>query len=286
MKLFVFSALVAVAMAKPQFLVPSFYAAAPPGVPVAVNTIATAPITSQYHSQDALGQYEYGYSSGLSAKSEIKTLDGMTRGSYSYLDAEGKLQSVQYTADAVNGFRATASNMPVAPVETRTAPIETRTAPLPVQETPEVAKARADFMVAFEEAKTRAAAEPEQLMEKRMDMEKKAEEPVVLAKTAQETPASIAAFPSAPLLRSDFETRPFGFHYAYSAPTYGYSAYPYQFGYPAFNYGFRSAFPIAAQYTAPIAAPEFIPQPVAETPEVARARAEHLAAHAKARAGM
>lgn len=281
MKLFVFSALVAVAMAKPQYLVPSFYAAAPG----AVHTIATAPITSQYHSQDDLGRYSYGYSSGLSAKSEIKTLDGITRGAYSYLDAEGKLQSVQYTADAVNGFRATASNMPVAPVETRTAPIETRTAPMPVQETPEVAKARADFMVAFEEAKTRASAEPE-MMEKRMDMEKKTEEPTMLAKTAEETPASIAPFPAAPLLRSEFETHPFGFHYAYSAPTYGYSAYPYQFGYPAFNYGFRSAFPIAAQYTAPIAAPQFLPQPVPETPEVARARADHLAAHAKARAGM
>lgn len=156
MKLFVIFALVAVAMAKPSAVfTPTFYAAAPLVAPVGtLNTLATAPVVSQYHSQDELGQYSYGYNGGSSAKSEIKSLDGVTRGAYSYVDAEGKLQSVEYTADAMNGFRATSSNMPVAP-------IETRTAPLPVQETAEVAKARADHMVAFEEAKVRAAAEPE-----------------------------------------------------------------------------------------------------------------------------
>lgn len=275
MQLFVLSVLVAVAMAKPTtFLTPTFYAA---GAPLAVNTIATAPITSQYHSQDELGQYSYGYNGGLSAKSETKSLDGITRGAYSYLDAEGKLQSVEYTADALNGFRAIASNMPVAP-------IETRTAPLPVMETPEVAQARADHMVAYEEAKVRAAAAPEM---PEMVMEKKIEEPMTKTITPEfVAPATIAA--PLPLLRTSadaFESRPFGFSYAYSAPAFGYANYPFNFGYP-YNFAVRSALPYT-QFAAPqFAAPQFIPQPVAETPEVARARAEHLAAHAEAKARM
>lgn len=48
------------------------------------------PATSQYHSQDELGQYQYGYNNPQSSKNEIKTFDGITRGSYSYLDSEGK----------------------------------------------------------------------------------------------------------------------------------------------------------------------------------------------------
>lgn len=260
MQLIVFATLLALAVARPSVvLTPTFYTA-----PVAaVNTINT-PLVSQYHSQDELGQYSYGYSGGLSAKSETKAIDGVTRGAYSYLDADGKLQSVEYTADSLNGFRATASNMPVAPVETRTAP-------LPVTETPEVAKARADFMTAFEEAKVRAA-EPEPLEE---------------AKPLEKTIAPIAA-PVAPvaapipLIRTtNLAANPLAFSYAYSAPTYGY--YPYHFGYP-YNYnfgGFRSAYPFPA---ATIAAPQILPQPVAETPEVASARAAHLAAHAEAKA--
>lgn len=51
---------------------------------------ASAPVISQYHSQDALGQYTYGYNGGSSAKIESKSLDGITRGSYSYVDAEGE----------------------------------------------------------------------------------------------------------------------------------------------------------------------------------------------------
>ena len=38
----------------------------------------------QHHAQDGLGQYAYGYSSPTSQKSEVKTADGVTRGSYQY----------------------------------------------------------------------------------------------------------------------------------------------------------------------------------------------------------
>lgn len=83
-----------------------------PAVPYA----AIIPSTShQYHVQDDLGQYSYGYSGGPSAKVETKTLDGVTRGRYSYVDANGIVQSASYVADDVNGFRVAATNIPVGP---------------------------------------------------------------------------------------------------------------------------------------------------------------------------
>ncbi|KAF6209001.1 hypothetical protein GE061_014744 [Apolygus lucorum] len=72
-------------------------------------------ITSQYHSQDELGQYSYGYAGGPSAKEEIKTADGITRGGYSYIDANGIVQSAAYVSDPVNGFRVAATNLPAGP---------------------------------------------------------------------------------------------------------------------------------------------------------------------------
>uniref|UniRef100_A0A0A9W1G0 Cuticle protein 6 n=1 Tax=Lygus hesperus TaxID=30085 RepID=A0A0A9W1G0_LYGHE len=72
-------------------------------------------ITSQYHSQDELGQYSYGYAGGPSAKEEIKTADGITRGGYSYIDANGIVQSASYVSDPVNGFRVAATNLPAGP---------------------------------------------------------------------------------------------------------------------------------------------------------------------------
>ena len=85
--------------------------------PVAYTVPFAAPIavSSQYHAQDTLGQYNYGYINGLSSKAEVKSVDGITRGGYTYVDAEGKLQSVQYTSDSANGFRVAATNLPVAP---------------------------------------------------------------------------------------------------------------------------------------------------------------------------
>lgn len=88
-------------------------------IPVATpvrQAVAYVPAAeSQYHAQDKLGQYSYGYTGPLSAKSETKTADGVTRGGYSYIDANGILQTVQYISDSVNGFRVTATNLPEAP---------------------------------------------------------------------------------------------------------------------------------------------------------------------------
>nr|CAI5849070.1 unnamed protein product [Callosobruchus analis] len=70
------------------------------------------PIYSLHHAQDKLGQYVYGYATPTSAKSETKGADGVTRGGYSYIDTDGILQTVHYTADALNGFRVAATNLP------------------------------------------------------------------------------------------------------------------------------------------------------------------------------
>ncbi|XP_023315292.1 transcriptional regulator ovo-like [Trichogramma pretiosum] len=65
------------------------------------------------HTQDALGQYEYSYTGDTSAKIESRSMDGSTRGAYSYIDANGLLQQVRYVADK-DGFRVLATNLPRA----------------------------------------------------------------------------------------------------------------------------------------------------------------------------
>merc|ERR1712130_1026388 len=72
-----------------------------PVVAAAPVVHAAAPEGSQYHSQDDIGQYSYGYSDPNSVKQEIKTADGVTRGAYSYVDANGIVQTVNYIADAL-----------------------------------------------------------------------------------------------------------------------------------------------------------------------------------------
>lgn len=69
--------------------------------------------SSLHHTQDSLGQYDYSYTGDSSAKTESRSLDGTTRGAYSYIDANGILQQVHYIADH-NGFRVLATNLPEA----------------------------------------------------------------------------------------------------------------------------------------------------------------------------
>lgn len=81
------------------------------------------PQASQHHAQDELGQYEYGFNTGNSAKHELKTADGVTRGSYSYVDANGILQTTNYISDDVFGFRVAATNLPQHVVPSQHAPV-------------------------------------------------------------------------------------------------------------------------------------------------------------------
>uniref|UniRef100_A0A8W7PGM2 Uncharacterized protein n=1 Tax=Anopheles coluzzii TaxID=1518534 RepID=A0A8W7PGM2_ANOCL len=325
MKLFVVvSSLLAVATAAPSTTLyaayahqPALYAAAAPLAPATyIAAAGPAELHSQYHAQDELGQYSYGYNGGLSAKAESKSFDGITRGSYSYLDAENKLQTVAYTADALNGFRVAASNLPVAPVETRTAPE-------PVQDTPEVAAAKADHMAAIEEAKLRnAAAEKEDAAAAAAAADAAAADstaiiaaapapaaapalPLPVATYAAAAPASFAysthsiaqpiaayaTYAAAPAAPAAIELKaPASFAYSTytAAAPLAYAQYAAAPAYATLPVAQYAAYPAPAIAFAARSQPADIaaelPEPVQDTPEVAKAKEEHLKAVAEAKA--
>lgn len=80
-------------------------------------------------------------------------------GSYAYINPEGKEVKVSYTADSM-GFRVLSNDLPVAPVFEGKAPVFEGKAPVfdgkapePVQDTAEVAAAKAEHMKLLKEAK-------------------------------------------------------------------------------------------------------------------------------------
>ena len=79
--------------------------------------------SSQYSAQDEIGQYNYGYNSADQSKSEVKTADGVVRGTYGYVDANGLVQTTNYISDAL-GFRVAATNLPVHDVDGPAAPVQ------------------------------------------------------------------------------------------------------------------------------------------------------------------
>ena len=118
---------------------PEVYAAAVPVLPVVqyapvpVVQAPAGPVNTQYHAQTESGAYSYGYGNALSSKQESKSEDGITQGTYSYVDANGLVQTVNYVSDAL-GFRVSATNLPVAPVVEDgpgIIPVEVKSAPLP-----------------------------------------------------------------------------------------------------------------------------------------------------------
>merc|ERR1719284_2330064 len=117
--------------------------------------------STQFHAQDEFGQFSFGHAGGPSAKTEARNAYGVTTGSYQYVDANGLLQTVNYVADPVNGFRVAGTNLPVGPAVPETTPLEAPVFDLPVpvavEDTPEVAAAKAEFQAAFEEVAVAAA---------------------------------------------------------------------------------------------------------------------------------
>merc|ERR1712106_1176871 len=114
------------------------YVQAPVAAPVAVASpvvVASPTEGSQYHSQDDIRQYSYGYSDSNSVKQEVKTADGVIRGSYSYVDADGIVQTVSYIADAL-GFRVGATNLPVHVVDGQATPAQAAIQTAPVAAAP------------------------------------------------------------------------------------------------------------------------------------------------------
>jgi len=81
-------------------------------VVVAAAPAVVSNVNEQFHAQDESEGYNYGYSNGLSSKQEVRDSDGTVRGAYSYVDANGILQEVQYIADPVHGFKVVGTNIP------------------------------------------------------------------------------------------------------------------------------------------------------------------------------
>ena len=123
--------------------------AAPAPVPAAVYAVPSY-TASQYHAQDELGQASFGYAHPGQAASNIRDAYGNQIGSYAYINPEGKEIRVSYTADH-RGFRVLSNALPEGPVA---GPVADLAAPLPVQDTPEVAEAKAAHLAAIEAAKS------------------------------------------------------------------------------------------------------------------------------------
>merc|ERR1719434_56948 len=117
--------------------------------------------STQFHAQDEFGQFSFGHAGGPLARTEARNAYGVTTGSYQYVDANGLLQTVNYVADPVNGFRVAGTNLPVGPAVPAAAPLEPPVfdLPLPVapEDTAEVAEAKAAHAAALEAAAAAAS---------------------------------------------------------------------------------------------------------------------------------
>jgi Insect cuticle protein len=126
---------------------------------------------------------------------------GVTTGSYQYIDANGLLQTVNYIADPVNGFRVAGTNLPTAPAVPAAAPLQAPVFDLPipvaVEDTPEVAAAKAEFQAAFDAAAAAADAAPEEpaAEEAAAERRRRAAEEVAAAPVLAATPLLAAGLP-------------------------------------------------------------------------------------------
>jgi len=136
----------------------------------------------QFHAQDEFGQFSFGHAGGPSARTESRNAYGVTTGSYQYIDGNGLLQTVNYISDPVHGFRVAGTNLPVgpavpaaaplaAPVFALEAPVFDLPLPVAVEDTPEVAAAKAEFKAAYDAAAAAAAAAPEERKRRDADEE-------------------------------------------------------------------------------------------------------------------
>merc|ERR1711953_152920 len=134
-------------------------------VPVSTSKVVAAPAlpsTQQFHSQDEFGNLAFGYANISSARQESgNTWLGTRTGAYSWTDANGIPQNVNYVADGL-GFRVAALPIPAPEVPLPIAPVFTLVGPDPVTETPEVAEARAEHEAIKAEAAAAAAEAPEE----------------------------------------------------------------------------------------------------------------------------
>lgn len=140
------------------------------------------PILRLENNVDPNGQYKYGFESNRAARDEVRGADGVTKGFYAYIDDEGKQQYVGYRADST-GYHTDDAG---------------------VQETPEVAAARASHLEAFRRAQQEAINRPRQYEEEYEDEE---DLPVYKIPTraqpvAVTTSAPVEFFPKQPAVRT------------------------------------------------------------------------------------
>lgn len=222
-----------------------------PYVYTAQGSALVTPTQQQYLTQDVLGQYAYGYAEPHSTKQEVRSLDGITRGSYSYRDAAGKLQTVDYTADA-KGFHVAATNLPQRQFRAPSSPAgDARSAgagaDIPVAaaaaaahnsaDTVEVAAASQSHLAAHEAARLRLA-QAQQSKHQPTDLDL----PVPVADTAEVAAAKsihlkrvaseklrneLLSARSVPVARSSHVILPVQSVYGYSIPRYYSSGFYY-----------------------------------------------------------
>ncbi|XP_032792215.2 uncharacterized protein LOC116929166 isoform X1 [Daphnia magna] len=228
--------------------------AVPAAVPTAVRAAVPAayPVAygypsftaSQYHAQDELGQASYGYAHPGQSATNLRDAFGNQVGSYAYLNPEGKEVRVSYTADS-RGFRVLSNDLPVAPVANLVAPV-------PVQDTPEVAQAKAEHAAAVTAAKSgvvpaapvaAAVALPAPVQDTPEVAAAKAQFAIKYAE------AKAAATPAAAPVRAKRQILSYGAApFAYNYPGYNYPGH----NYPGYNYGYAAA-PFAYNFAAPAA---------------------------------
>jgi len=246
--------------------------------PLAVHAapafVAAVPLghhSSQYHSQDAIGQYSYGYTSELSAKHETRSADGQTVGSYSYVDPEGKLQNVHYRSDAVHGFHVSATNLPVGP-----APVEVL--PEPVKDTQEVVDARARHLEALRRAEE-AAKKSSDSIEVKSAIHA---HPAIISPAAVVRAApAVELIRAAPVLAAPSFAYSYGINYAGLYSINSYSLNPQSILTAYATPGHFVAAPIvaeAAPFAGQVSQAAKFPEVPKDLPEVVEARSKHLEA--------
>merc|ERR1711931_402870 len=235
----------------PAAVAPATVASYAAAAPVIAPAVPAPAVSSQFQTQDEFKNTAYGYSNINAAKHEVGNAYGGVTGSYSYVDANGVLQTTNYIADGL-GFRVVASNLPVAPAAPEVAPLEapvfnleapvyTGVAPSPVEDAPEVKAAKAEFQAAFDEAASRT--------KRSTPAATKVLEPLKVEPLKVVAPAPLAVAPFgyagayAPLAYHGAYA-PLAYHGAYAG---AYAPYTYAGGY-AYTGGL-------APYTFPAAAP-------------------------------
>lgn len=134
--------------------------AAPIPTPITYAAAPVVPVQTRHHAQDELGQFNFGYSGGPASRHETRDAFGVVRGAYNHIDGDGNVQHTSYVADST-GFRVAATNLPVAPEVPSGADTIYLNPPKPVEDTPEVASAKAEHERLFNEAAAAARAAPD-----------------------------------------------------------------------------------------------------------------------------